>query len=232
MDTNHLSNDIPPADLLPVGRRASLGFLLVRLLVTPILHALFRIRIEGRDNIPGDGPYVIAANHLGWLDSFLVLLAFPTEPRVHFLGAVRGLVARRVQWRLVQMIGGYLPVDTERRGDRRLFEHVERCLRLGGAIAVYPEACYGRPGELQPFRKGFAHFAAKASVPVVPVALWGTESLWLRRELRVIIGEPIVGNDVDELVAATRARLTPMLPRDADHRPRLRLMQGALTNLF
>ncbi|MEA2646671.1 MAG: hypothetical protein QOE92_1754 [Chloroflexota bacterium] len=224
---------LPPADLLPVGRHASLAFRALRVVLTPVLLALFRIRIEGTELVPAAGAYVIAANHLGWLDSFLVLMAFPTEPRVHFLGAIHGLVRRPVQWRVVRAVGGYIPVDMERHGDRRLYQHVERCLAAGGVAAFYPEARYGIEGSLGEFRKGFAHFAVNAGVPVVPVAISGTGALWLRREVRLTIGSPIEGKQVDAVVLAARARVSALIAASpAASGPRHRLLASSLTKLL
>jgi len=223
---------LPAADALPVGPSASLAFRTLRTVLAPLILLLFKVRIEGRENIPLGGAYVIAANHLGWLDSFLVLLAFPCQPRVHFLGAVRGLAARRLQWRVVRTVGGYIPVDMDRQGDRCLYRHVHRCLQLGGAVAIFPEACYGTPGQLQPFRKGFAHFAASAGVPVIPVALFGTERLWLRREVRVVISAPVTDPDVEVLLERTRSRLQHLLIQPPPPAPRFRPLERALSDLF
>ncbi|HVH63019.1 MAG TPA: hypothetical protein VNA65_05415, partial [Candidatus Dormibacteraeota bacterium] len=60
---------VPPADLLPVQRRATPMFRLIKFTAAPILHLLFRIEVEGRQNIPSDRNYVLIANHLNWLDS-------------------------------------------------------------------------------------------------------------------------------------------------------------------
>src|SRR6266513_126349 len=73
-----------------------------------------------------------------------------------------------------------------------LFEHVNRCLQRGGVVALYPEGNYGQAeGEIMPFKKGFAHFAIDNHVAVLPVALSGTQDLWLRKTVRLIIG-PII----------------------------------------
>ena len=86
----------PPADLLPVQRKATLAYRAIRLWAVPLLHALFRISVEGRERIPTTGGYVLIANHLNWLDSFAILASFPAEPRVHFLGDTTMLVRRKV----------------------------------------------------------------------------------------------------------------------------------------
>src|SRR5213082_3875077 len=193
----------PPADLLPVQREATLAYRAIRLWAVPLLHALFRITVEGRERIPTAGAYVLIANHLNWLDSFAILATFPAEPRVHFLGDTTILVTRKVQWALVKSVAGFIPVNRKARPDTILFDHVNRCLQRGGVVAIYPEGNYGKhEGEVLPFKKGFAHFAIDNGVPVLPVALSGMQDLWLRKTVRVIIGRPIesAGQTVDSLV--------------------------------
>ncbi len=223
----------PPPNLLPVQREATPAYRAARAVGIPLLHLLFRITVQGRARIPA-GNFVLVANHLNWLDSFLLLLAFHPEPRVHFLGDPSLLARRRLQWRVVRSVGGYIPVDRQRHGDARLYTHVLRCLERGGVVALYPEGNYGdREGALLPFKSGFAHFALEAGVPVVPVALSGTQELWLRKPVRVIIGPPIApaGHTVDSLVALTRERLAGFLPAYV-HPDGPRLLRKRLTHLF
>jgi 1-acyl-sn-glycerol-3-phosphate acyltransferase len=223
----------PPADLLPVQREATLAYRAIRLWAVPLLHALFRIRVEGRERIP-DGPYVLIANHLNWLDSFAILATFPAEPRVHFLGDTTMLVTRKVQWALVKSVGGYIPVNRQARPDLVLFEHANRCLERGGVIAIYPEGHYGpTEGEISQFKKGFAHFAVDNHVPVLPVALSGTQDLWLRKPIRLIIGPSIdsTGHTVETMVTAAEARMRELLPLYHDPGG-AKLLRHRLTHLF
>src|ERR1700693_1286647 len=225
---------LPPADLLPVGRRANLPYRAVRLIALPLLRFFFRFQVEGRETIPSSGTYIVIANHLNWLDEFALLMLFPVEPRLHFLADPTGLVKRRFQWWLIRTTGGYVPVVRERRGDPALYHHVDRCLEVGGAVAIFPEGNYGpEEGELTPFKKGFAHFAIKAGVPVVPVALSGTKDLWFRKPIRVIMGEPIqpAGHDPDSLTAAAFKRITELMPAYKEP-PGRKLLRRQLTNLF
>ncbi|MEA2682704.1 MAG: hypothetical protein QOK05_1032 [Chloroflexota bacterium] len=224
---------LPPADLLPGQRRATPAFRIVRLLLEPLVRLVFRWRIEGRENIPRTGPYVAIANHLNWLDPFAVVLACPTEPRVHFLGNPEGLVKHRLQWRLIRSIGGYIAVDPHLRGNTSLYHYVDVCLQAGGAVALFPEGHYGAAeGTLEPFRKGFAHFAVQNQVPVVPMVFSGTADLWLRKPIRVIIGKPIPpGADVDTLVREAQSAMTTMMPAYADP-PGRRLLRERLTHLL
>ncbi len=179
----------------------------------------FRFEVEGRDHIPRSGTYVVIANHLNWLDGLALLYVFPIEPRLHFLADPTILVTRRFQWWLLRTTGGYVPVVRERHADAALFRHVDHCLEVGGAVAIFPEGSYGpREGDLLPFHKGFAHFAAKAGVPVVPVALSGTKDVWLRKRIRVVIGPAIqaAGGDPSALTAQAFEEMRRLLPAYAE----------------
>ena len=225
---------LPAADLLPVSHRANIPYRLVRLIGVPLLRLLFRFEVQGRENIPRSGNYVVIANHLNWLDEFTLLYLFPVEPRLHFLADPTLLVTRKFQWWLVRTTGGYVPVVRERHGDRTLFRHVDRALELGGAVAIFPEGNYGtKEGDLLPFHKGFAHFAIKAQVPVVPVALSGTKDLWFRKTIKVVIGKPIptVGADPAALTDLAFQEMKQMLPAYVEPAGR-KLLRKQLTNLF
>ena len=225
---------MPPADLLPVSRRANLRYRAVRMIAVPLVHLCFRFEVHGRENIPLTGNYIVIANHLNWLDEFAILLLFPIEPRLHFLADPTILVTRKFQWWLIRTTGGYLPVVRERHGDKSLFHHVDRCLEVGGAVAIFPEANYGpKESELMPFKKGFAHFAIKAGVPVVPVALSGTKDLWFRKRIKVIIGRPLApsGHDPESLTTAAEQRIRELMPAYTEPTGR-KLLRRQLTNLF
>lgn len=225
---------LPPADLLPVSRRANLPYRAIRAVAGPLARLMFRFNVEGREHIPRGGPYIVIANHLGWADWLSILLLFPVEPRIHFLGDPEGLVRRPVEWYLVRATGGYVPVDKSQHGDMALYRHVYRCLEAGGAIAIFPEGAYGTgEGELLPFKKGFAHFAIRAGVPVVPVGLAGTQRIWLGKRLRMRIGEPIrpYGETPEELTARAERSVRELMPAYADPGGRQPLAAW-LTNLF
>ena len=224
----------PPADLLPVSRKANLPYRLVRLVAVPLLHLCFRFQVDGLKNVPRPGNYVVIANHLNWLDEFSLLMLMPVEPRLHFLANPTILVTRKVQWFLVRATGGFVSVVQGRHGDPALFRHVDKCLEVGGAVAIFPEGSFGpAEGELLPFKKGFAHFAIKAGVPVVPVTLSGTKDLWFRKRIRVVIGEPLqpAGHDPESLTAAAFQRMKELMPTYRDQ-PGRKLLRRQLTNLF
>lgn len=225
---------IPAADALPVQREATLGFRLARLILGPLYMLLFRLRVSGRENIPAGRHYVLISNHLNWLDPFTLLLAFPSEPRLHFLADPENLIKNRWHWWIVRRVGGYIPVDLKRHRDTLLYEQVRKALARGVVVAIFPEAAYGpREGELLTFKKGFAHFAIEGQVPVLPVALTGTKDLWLRKQIELRIGPPIEtgGKQVDELVELARDRVGQLLPAYTE-RPGWKPFRRLLTRLL
>lgn len=216
-----------------MSRRANLPYRLIRLWAAPLARLLLRFRVAGLERVPRDRAYIVIANHMGWADWVALLLLLPVEPRIHFLGDPAGLVKRPVEWFLVRATGGYVPVDRSRRGDPALCRHVFRCLEVGGAIAIFPEGAYGGEGAVLPFRKGFAHFAIQAGVPVVPVGLSGTHEIWLRKALDMRVGEPIdpAGHTPESLTELGRERVLELIAPYRDPGGR-KPLAGWLTNLF
>jgi len=234
VETAAADSALPPADLLPVSAKANLPYRLVRLFAIPLLRALFRFDVTGRENIPRGGNYIVIANHLNWLDEFTLLALFPVEPRLHFLADPTILVTRKFQWWVVRTTGGYVPVVKDRHGDKTLYHHVDHALDMGGAVAIFPEGRYGpAEGELCPFHKGFAHFAIKAGVPVIPVALSGTQDLWLRKPVKVVIGKalPTTGADPTALTDLAFQTMKQMLPAYVEP-PGRKLLRNKLTHMF
>jgi len=228
--------ELPQSDLLPVGPRANVPYRLVRVLAIPLLRLVFRFEVHGRENIPRKrgGNYLVIANHLNWPDEFALLLLFPIEPRLHFLADPTELVTRKLQWFLVRATGGYVPVVRSRHGDAALFHHVDNCLAVGGAVAIFPEGNYGpAEGGLMPFHKGFAHFAIKAGVPVVPVGLSGTKDVWFRKTIRVFVGKPMptAGQDPTALTQLAAERVRALVPAYVEP-PGRKPLRRLLTHLF
>ena len=162
-----VTDDRLHAAVASAGRHAWVG----RGLSLPLRRAWLDIDYTGRDNVPTDGPVVLAANHLAFIDSPIVMYSL-TRP-VAFLGKSEYLehpVARR----LFPMTG-MLPLDRTGRRSRVTLDRAHQILTEGGIVGVHPEGTRSRDGVLQPGHRGVAQMALRANAVVVPVALVGTD---------------------------------------------------------
>jgi 1-acyl-sn-glycerol-3-phosphate acyltransferase len=195
--------------------RASWLYRLVRLFARFVLFVVFRFRIRagGRERLPHAGGYlVVAAAHRGWMDPFVVLHALPSEPRAWFLGSAPSTFTSRFRERLVHRLGGLLPVW---RGGVGIERHVDsaRAVIANGAVFVQmPEGTVSGPsGRIGPFRTGAALIALRTGVPVVPLAIAGTEELYIGRRMASEILEPttavgLLGRDAPAVLPPAGSR--------------------------
>jgi len=141
-----------------------------------LLHALgVRLRVQGQERVPNQGPLIVVSNHRSVLDAPL-LMATVGQP-VHFachhyLGQVPGMRD------LVQALGA-LPLDSAPRGQRRFLRQATRTLADQRAIGIFPEGAVpmvkaSSPRQVNRFQRGFAHLALRSPLPdlsVVPCAV-------------------------------------------------------------
>jgi 1-acyl-sn-glycerol-3-phosphate acyltransferase len=174
--------------------------LLVRFVLGPLVRALFRPEIRGAENMPAEGPVILAPNHRAALDTGVI--TFTTMRQVKFLGKAEYFTGRGIKGRLMAgFLGGlgYVPVE---RGNAQAglaaLEAARRVLDAGGAFAIYPEGTRSLDGRLHRGHTGVAALALATGAKVVPVALTGTENLQPRgkriprpAKISVTYGEPL-----------------------------------------
>lgn len=161
-------------------------FWLVRLVV----FRLFRTTVEGLENLP-PGPFIVAANHQAWFDSAFILAVMPKRPMFYTM-ARRDTVFNSSWKRWLVPKFGVFPIqpaggELDGPGVASVYQVLDR----GGNVLMFPEGRYSRGRALRPLRKGVAHFALQAGVPIVPVAVEGVDRLRLFGRVRVAIGRPI-----------------------------------------
>ncbi len=170
----------------PPEAKASILYRLLRLVARFVLFVVFRFRIRtsGQENLPRGGYLLVAAAHRGWMDPFVVMHAIPTEPRAWFLGSAPSTFTTRWRERLIHRLGGLLPVW---RGGIGIEQHVASAravIATGAVFAQMPEGTVSGPaGRIGPFRTGWAVIALRTDAPIVPLAIAGTEELYLGRRI-------------------------------------------------
>ncbi|MEZ0093722.1 1-acyl-sn-glycerol-3-phosphate acyltransferase [Streptacidiphilus sp. EB129] len=154
---------------------------LMKLIVAPLLKIFFRPWVEGMDNIPAEGPAILASNHLSFSDSFF--LPALLKRRVTFIAKSEYFTGTGVKGKLTAAFFkgvGQLPVD--RSGARGAGEAAIRSgievIERGELFGVYPEGTRSPDGKLYRGKVGgVARIALATGAPVIPVAMIDTEKL-------------------------------------------------------
>lgn len=152
---------------------------LVRPVLVPACHLAFRPVVEGRDHVPRQGPVILAANHLSFIDSFLIPLLSPRP--VAFLAKDEYFTGTGVAGRLTRTIlTGVDAIGVPRGAHRAAQAALETALKVlqeGRAFGIHPEGSRSRDGRLYRGRTGVAWLALASGAPVVPVAVLGTDKV-------------------------------------------------------
>lgn len=187
------------------------------------------VEVEGRENLPANRGFMLVANHSSRWDGLLVynLINRPANFLVH-PNELRG-----PQGTVLKSMGSF-PASTQ----FDLQSHIERQLRKGEGVVIFPEGDVHRDGLTHSFKSGAARFALNAvragvDVPIVPVAMKYSDDL---SSVRIKVGEPISTTEYLELFLKESAQavrsLTDRLQREVCH---MRLELGAdqeALNLF
>jgi 1-acyl-sn-glycerol-3-phosphate acyltransferase len=170
---------------------------LVRLLLTPYVALIYRGRAIDSDKVPSDGPVLLAPNHFSFLDHFFV--AAYLRRKVQFM-AKSQLFQPPLQW--IYTHGGVFPVLRGRR-DEEAFKTAHTILDRGDMVLMYLEGGRSRTGDLGEARPGVGRLALESGVPVVPVAIFGSQNArnWKKLQfpkVTVQFGDPIRFEQVEQ----------------------------------
>ena len=156
----------------------------------PALRLTFHPWIEGVENIPVDGPVILASNHMSFSDS--IFLPISISRRITFLAKSEYFTTPGVKGRLTAAFFkavGQVPVDRTggRSADDAIRTGVE-VLKTGAVLGIYPEGTRSPDGRLYRGRVGVARMALEAGAPVVPVAMIGTDKVQPPGQVRPNLG--------------------------------------------
>lgn len=152
--------------------------------------AVYRTEVYGRENVPKEGGAIIAANHISlWDPPFLGAFC---PRRVSFM-AKKELFEHPVFSSLITRLGAF-PVN---RGaaDRAAIKTALSVLAEGKCLGLFPEGTRSKTGKLGEAEAGIGLIAYKANVPIVPVAITGTNSKGLFPKFTIRFGKPIPAGD-------------------------------------
>ena len=175
-------------------------YLIARLVLRPLFLLVFRPHVRGRENVPATGPFIIASNHLSFIDSMAIPLMAPR--RVGYLAKSEYFTGHGLKgWftRTLFTALGALPVERQdHRAAQEALDTAMTVLKAGGGFGVYPEGTRSRDGKLARGKTGVAWLALTADCPVVPVGITGTDRIqpigaryWRPHRFSVTFGEPL-----------------------------------------
>jgi 1-acyl-sn-glycerol-3-phosphate acyltransferase len=169
----------------------------------PTTRLLFDAKVTGTENVPEQGPLVVACNHVSYLDPPMLGTWFPRT--IHYM-AKQELFEVPIFGKLLSALHAF-PVNREA-GDLGAIRHSLRVLKDGGVVGIFPEGRRNIDGSAQA-RTGAVLLASMAGCPVVPVALVGTNVAAKKLQashVEVRIGKPMTFQGSDR--KPTKAELS------------------------
>lgn len=153
---------------------------IARVFVSGIFHLLYRIRIEGKENIPTEGTYVVCSNHKSLMDPPMlgVCLPFP----VRFM-AKEELFRNKLFGGVLRAVGAF-PIKRGK-SDVGALRGAMKMLESGENVAIFPEGTRSKGDTMRRGKQGAALIAVKAGVNILPVGIEGEYKLFRRLTFRV-----------------------------------------------
>jgi len=175
-------------------------WLLKHLLLGPVLRLACRPQIRGGENIPARGGAILASNHLAVVDSFFLPLM--VSRRVTFLAKGEYFTSPGVRGWLTRQFfsaAGQVPIDrSSASAAQAALDTGGRLLAEGHLLGIYPEGTRSPDGRLYKGKTGVARLALEAGVPVIPVAMVGTDKvnpigsrMWRPHPVEIRFGAPL-----------------------------------------
>ncbi|MGN9802703.1 lysophospholipid acyltransferase family protein [Micromonospora sp. L32] len=182
-----------------------------------------RLTVDGSHHVPRTGGAVLASNHVSYLDFiFCGYGAHESRRLVRFM-AKHEVFAHKVSGPLMRGMK-HIPVD--RRAGAGSYNAAVGALRRGEVVGVFPEATISRSLTVKELKSGAARMAQQAGVPLLPVAVWGTQRLWTKGRpknltrrhtpITILLGEPMDPADWPDTNAMTvelKSRLSALVDR-------------------
>jgi len=173
---------------------------MTRASIRGVIHGVCRAEVTGLENVPTEGGFIVASNHLSFFDSLIIQALTPRD--VAFFAKAEYFTTPGVKGKLMKTFFesvGSIPVQRgEQAASVAALDSLVSIIEEGGGIGIYPEGTRSRDGKLYRGRTGVGWLALTTGVPVVPVGLIGTEKLqpagskgFRPAKFRIHYGEPL-----------------------------------------
>ncbi len=186
-----------------------------------------RFQLAGTEHVPTTGGALLAFNHVSYVD--FILGGFAAHPSGRL---VRFMAKREV---FDHPVGGPVMrsmhhISVDRADGAGSMDEALHCLEQGEVVGIFPEATISRSFEVKELKSGATRIAAQAGVPLIPVALWGTQRLMTKdhprdfsrgKTIGIRVGEPLypTGEDPVAETAELQRRLAALVQEAIDEYP-------------
>lgn len=166
-------------------KKSTFIYKIIRPIVKGLIYLFFRPEVVGKENIPVNGPYVLAGNHTKWLDP-VMLIGVAGKNQVHFL-------AKEEMWHgkglIVVKAMGCIPVNRKIHDKEALISAYNH-LKSGKCIGIFPEGTINRTNDLiMPFKIGAVKMCKETKAPLVPFVITG-EYKWFGKKIKIEFLKP------------------------------------------
>ena len=153
---------------------APMAYWVLKLLLTPVLRFFWRVRVEGLEHIPEDGPAILASNHVSFCDS--IFLPLVLRRRVTFVAKAEYFDDPKTAWFFRAV--GQIPIRrTGGSAAMAALDSAAEVLDGGHLFGIYPEGTRSPDGRLYKGKTGVARLALRCQVPVLACAMVGTDDV-------------------------------------------------------
>jgi 1-acyl-sn-glycerol-3-phosphate acyltransferase len=158
---------------------------LMRFITWVLVNTLYRVRVDGMQHLPEEGPALLVCNHVSFMDPLLLMANLRRPARFVMYYKIFHTPLLRFVFRTAKAI----PIAGHKEDPavlQQAYDAIDAALAGGELVCIFPEGGLTADGEIAPFRPGLEKILARRPVPVVPLALrglWG--SVWSRRDTRL-----------------------------------------------
>lgn len=156
---------------------------LVRYLLYFLVSKFYKVEVNGLNNMPSNGGVLLLGNHTSFLDWAIIQIASPRP--------VRFVMERSIyeRWYLKWLLSHLKMIPISTAASKTAIEAIHAALKNGEVVALFPEGCLSRNGQLGEFHTGFERAAAETGAKIVPFylrGLWGTLSSYATAYYRLL----------------------------------------------
>jgi 1-acyl-sn-glycerol-3-phosphate acyltransferase len=160
---------MPPRDTV-----ANMAYWIFKIILSPVLFLLWRVKVEGRERVPEKGPAILAANHQSFSDSLFLPLVL--RRRVTYVAKAEYFDSWKTAWFF--RAAGQIPIRREGGStSQRALDTACEALRAGRLLGIYPEGTRAPDERLHRGHTGVMRVARACGVPVIPVGISGTRAV-------------------------------------------------------